>query len=92
MELNNKKILSVSLGIDQSTFKKTSTLKSLYTIVYTGALAAGTIKLVDTFKDKIFNFVVDLLDNNSSYECMSSAINPYGDGTASKRIVQQLLN
>jgi hypothetical protein len=87
MELNNKKILSVFLGIDQSAFKKTSTLKSLHTIVYTGALAAGTIKLVDTFKDKIFNFVVDLLDNNSSYECMSSAINPYGDGTASKRIV-----
>ena len=55
--------------------------------MYTGALAAGTIKLVDTFKDKIFNFVVDLLDNNSSYECMSSAINPYVDGTASKRIV-----
>ncbi len=56
------------------------------------ALAAGTIKLVGTCKDKIFNSIVDLLDNSGSYEFMSSAINPYGDGTAAKRIVQELLS
>ena len=56
------------------------------------ALAAGTIKLVGTCKDKIFNSIVDLLDNRGSYEFMSSAINPYGDGTAAKRIVQELLS
>ena len=56
------------------------------------ALAAGTVKLVGTCKDKIFSSVVDLLDNSDSYEFMSSAINPYGDGTAAKRIVQELLS
>lgn len=56
------------------------------------ALAAGTVKLVGTCKDKIFNSIVDLLDNSGSYEFMSSAINPYGDGTAAKKIVQELLS
>ena len=48
----NKKIFSVPLGIDQSAFKKISTPKSLYTIVYTGALEArkNTLLLLEVFK------------------------------------------
>ncbi|MDA9141986.1 UDP-N-acetylglucosamine 2-epimerase (non-hydrolyzing) [Gammaproteobacteria bacterium] len=56
------------------------------------ALAAGTVRLVGTCKTKIFDSVIDLLDNNTSYDLMSTAINPYGDGTTSSRIVKELLN
>lgn len=51
------------------------------------ALDAGTVKLVGTDYDKIVNEVSDLLNNTEAYEKMSRAINPYGDGNASKRIV-----
>lgn len=51
------------------------------------ALDAGTVKLVGTDYDKIVNEVSDLLNNSEAYEKMSRAINPYGDGNASKRIV-----
>jgi UDP-N-acetylglucosamine 2-epimerase (non-hydrolysing) len=56
------------------------------------ALAAGTVRLVGTCKTKIFDSVIDLLDNNTSYDLMSTAINPYGDGTTSSRIAKELLN
>lgn len=56
------------------------------------ALAAGTVRLVGTCKTKIFDSVIDLLDNNTSYDLMSRAINPYGDGTTSSRIAKELLN
>lgn len=55
------------------------------------ALAAGTIKLVGTSKAKIFNTVTDLLDDTSFYRLMSTSINPYGDGSSSKKIVKELL-
>lgn len=51
------------------------------------ALEAGTVKLVGTDYDKIVNRVSELLDNNELYETMSKAVNPYGDGLASGRIV-----
>lgn len=51
------------------------------------ALDAGTVKLVGTDYDKIVNEVSELLNNADAYEKMSRAINPYGDGNASKRIV-----
>lgn len=51
------------------------------------ALEAGTVKLVGTDYDKIVNSVSELLDNNELYETMSKAVNPYGDGLASGRIV-----
>lgn len=51
------------------------------------ALEAGTVKLVGTDYDKIVNSVSELLDNNELYEKMSKAVNPYGDGLASGRIV-----
>ncbi len=52
------------------------------------ALEAGTVKLVGTNYDKIVSEVSELLDNKEYYEIMSKAINPYGDGHASERIVK----
>lgn len=54
------------------------------------ALEAGTVKLVGTDYDKIINEVSELLDNEVSYNKMSKAVNPYGDGSACKRIVDFL--
>ena len=51
------------------------------------ALSAGTVKLVGTDYDKIVNEVSALLDDAVAYEKMSHAVNPYGDGKASERIV-----
>lgn len=54
------------------------------------ALSAGTVKLVGTNYDAIFNNVSELLDSPEAYEKMSKAINPYGDGLACKRIANML--
>ena len=51
------------------------------------ALVAGTVKLVGTDYDKIINEVSELLENEESYNKMSKAVNPYGDGSACERIV-----
>lgn len=51
------------------------------------ALDAGTVKLVGTDYDKIVSEVSALLDDAASYEAMSRAVNPYGDGKACERIV-----
>jgi len=55
------------------------------------AVASGTVKLVGTNYDKIVNEAKVLLNDNKVYETMSRAINPYGDGYASKRIVESIL-
>jgi len=52
------------------------------------AIEAGTVKLVGTDPDKIIDEAQQLLDNPSMYEAMSQAHNPYGDGHASRRIVE----
>lgn len=54
------------------------------------ALEAGTVKLVGTNYDKIVNEVSILLNDHESYEKMSKAINPYGDGLACGRIIAVL--
>ena len=54
------------------------------------ALASGTVHLVGTDYDKIVNEVSTLLEDQSAYEKMSKAINPYGDGKACNRIVRIL--
>lgn len=54
------------------------------------AIEYGTVKLVGTNKDKIVSTVQQLLDNENEYKKMSESINPYGDGFASKRIVEVL--
>ena len=55
------------------------------------ALEAGTVKLVGTNYDNIVNEVSTLLDNLAYYEKMSKAVNPYGDGQACKRIINDLI-
>lgn len=51
---------------------------------------AGTLKLVGTEEDTIYSSLRTLLENKNEYNKMSRASNPYGDGTASKRIVDIL--
>jgi len=55
------------------------------------AIEAGGAKLIGTDADRIYSETVRLIDNPESYYHMSNAINPYGDGQASQRIVQFLL-
>lgn len=50
------------------------------------ALAAGTALLVGTVRERIVNEVCRLLDDPGAYLRMAEAHNPYGDGTASRRI------
>jgi len=54
------------------------------------AVKAGTVKLVGTNKEKIINTVSELIDNKNEYNKMSRAVNPYGDGKASYKIVEFL--
>lgn len=54
------------------------------------ALAAGTVKLVGTDKDKIIAECKILLDDAEAYKVMSKSHNPYGDGKACERIVTYL--
>jgi len=55
------------------------------------ALEAGTVKLVGTNYEKIITEVSLLLDDETYYNQMSKAVNPYGDGKACGRIVEQLV-
>jgi len=52
------------------------------------ALDAGTVKLVGIDTDKIVKNVQALLDDESMYQSMSFAHNPYGDGSACKKIIK----
>ena len=54
------------------------------------AISAGTVKLVGTDYNKIVDTVSELLDDEKAYAKMSQSVNPYGDGKASKRIVDIL--
>jgi UDP-N-acetylglucosamine 2-epimerase (non-hydrolysing) len=51
---------------------------------------AGTAKLVGTDQKTIVSETLELLNNKESYDRMSKAINPYGDGHSSKRIIEIL--
>jgi UDP-N-acetylglucosamine 2-epimerase (non-hydrolysing) len=56
------------------------------------ALAAGTVILVGTNKEKIIEECSELLVNTEKYRKMTELINPYGDGKASQRIVEFMLS
>lgn len=53
-------------------------------------IAAGTLKLVGTEEDTIYNEFSRLLSDKDEYEAMSKASNPYGDGHACERIADIL--
>ena len=55
------------------------------------AVEAGTVKLVGTDFDCIVNNVTELLENERVYGQMAKALNPYGDGKTSVRIVDIIL-
>ena len=53
-------------------------------------IKAGTLKLVGTDEKVIYENFKELLENSDSYDKMSKASNPYGDGFACKRIADIL--
>lgn len=55
-------------------------------------IAAGTLKLVGTDEETIYNNFKLLLENEEEYKKMAHAANPYGDGHACKRIADILEN
>jgi len=56
------------------------------------AVDAGTAKLIGTDSQAIVNFTTELLEDRTKYQKMAMAINPFGDGQASKRIVEIVQN
>ena len=55
-------------------------------------IKAGTLKLIGTDEKKVYKEIKKLLVDKSEYEKMSRANNPYGDGFASKKIVDEIIN
>ncbi|MEC0242739.1 UDP-N-acetylglucosamine 2-epimerase (non-hydrolyzing) [Paenibacillus dokdonensis] len=53
---------------------------------------AGTLELVGTDEEMVYERTKKLLTDQALYESMSGAANPYGDGKASERIVQAILH
>lgn len=56
------------------------------------AIAAGTAKLAGVSEEVIYNMSKELLNNIEAYNKMAMAVNPYGDGNASERIVKAILH
>jgi UDP-N-acetylglucosamine 2-epimerase (non-hydrolysing) len=54
-------------------------------------IAAGTLKLAGTDEDQVYHMADELLRDKAAYDAMAQAANPYGDGQASKRIVEAIL-
>lgn len=54
-------------------------------------IAAGTLKLVGTNEETIYNEFNRLLNDKDAYDSMSKASNPYGDGHACERIAEILI-
>jgi UDP-N-acetylglucosamine 2-epimerase (non-hydrolysing) len=54
------------------------------------AVEAGTAMLVGNSYEGIVENVQRLLDDEGAYAAMANAVNPYGDGKASKRIADHL--
>lgn len=52
---------------------------------------AGTLKLAGTNEEDVYKLTKQLLNDPDEYQRMSKASNPYGDGNASKRIVDEIL-
>ncbi|WP_018708345.1 non-hydrolyzing UDP-N-acetylglucosamine 2-epimerase [Siminovitchia fordii] len=51
---------------------------------------AGTLKLAGIEEENIYQLTKELLTNKNSYEKMANAANPYGDGEASRRILEAI--
>lgn len=55
-------------------------------------IKAGTLRLVGTSEEDIYNTCIELLSDQKQYRRMSHAVNPYGDGHASEKIVRVILD
>ncbi|WP_400162251.1 non-hydrolyzing UDP-N-acetylglucosamine 2-epimerase [Brevibacillus sp. TJ4] len=55
-------------------------------------IAAGTLKLAGTDEERVYQLANELLRDQNAYEEMARAANPYGDGEASRRIVEAILH
>lgn len=55
-------------------------------------IKAGTLKLVGTNSEIVYKETMRLLTDHDEYERMSKASNPYGDGHASERIADAIIN
>lgn len=55
-------------------------------------IEAGTLELVGTDEEKVYERTKHLLTHQDVYDSMSESANPYGDGKASKRIVEAILH
>lgn len=55
------------------------------------AVSAGTVRLVGSKKSEIISSTKQLLNDDELYSTMATAINPYGDGRASQRIVAHII-
>ncbi|RKO65627.1 non-hydrolyzing UDP-N-acetylglucosamine 2-epimerase [Desulfofundulus salinus] len=55
------------------------------------AIRAGTVRLVGTTREAVYNETRRLLEDAAHYRQMAEAVNPYGDGRASRRISQAIL-
>ena len=55
------------------------------------AVAAGTVRVIGTERQTIIDEAEELLNGKERYTSMAHAVNPYGDGFASRRIVDDLL-
>lgn len=53
-------------------------------------IKAGTLKLAGTDEENIFSMANELLSDDTAYEAMAKASNPYGDGQASARIAEAM--
>lgn len=54
------------------------------------AVQAGTVKVVGVKEEDIVKETCALLDDNTLYDKMANAVNPYGDGQASERIIKAI--
>ena len=54
------------------------------------AITAGTAKLIGSSVSSIIDEASNLIDDKTAYQSMANKKNPYGDGTASTKILNQL--
>lgn len=52
---------------------------------------AGTVRLVGTDRARIVAECLRLIDDRREWERMANAVNPYGDGQASRRIIDSIV-
>lgn len=56
------------------------------------AVEAGTVKIAGVDEDTIYEMTKELICNEAEYKNMAHAVNPYGDGFASERIVKAIID